>query len=428
LKDPAAQGDSLSRQVAEELASLRKIRKQHESIAQAYQELSVDHQYVKHSLHETEENLRELISVMPAAVYACDRDGIITYYNRQAVEIWGRTPDLSDPPWASLDSRRLYRPDGTLLRSEDMPLREVLSTGVPIVNRDLVLERPDGSRINVLANITALRDSSGVVTGAVSIFQDITELKCIQEERETLLKELERSNRELSAFSYAVSHDLREPVRGVRTLAQLLVRRGDSLQGDSSHVLTMIEQAMGGMERLIESLLRYAQAGQGQLHRQQVPVDRIIESVRLTLAPLITQTAARIVCTPLPAVEADPVMLEQLFQNLIANALQYHRPGEAPIIQITGGYSGGVCQIAVKDNGQGVPRQHQDSVFEPLKRLHGAENPGTGLGLALCRTIVARHGGRIWVESEGSGCGATFNFTLSAAKESPSILMSRPMD
>ena len=123
----------------------------------------------------------------------------------------------------------------------------MLATGVPIVNRELVLERPDLSRINVLANITPLRDSSGVVTGAVSIFQDITELKRIQQDREVLLHELERSNRELSQFSYAVSHDLQAPVRSVRALTQLLVRRDESLQEDSSHLLTLIEQASVGM-------------------------------------------------------------------------------------------------------------------------------------------------------------------------------------
>jgi signal transduction histidine kinase len=342
LKDPEAQGDSLSRKVAAELASLRKLRKQHESIAQAYRELSVDHQYVKHNLSETEENLRELISVIPAAVYAFDRDGTITYYNRQAVELWGRTPALDDPPWAFLDSRRIYSTDGTPLRPEDAPLREVLSTGVPIVNRELVLEHPDLSLVNVLVNIKALRNSSGVVTGAVSVFQDITELKRIQQQREGLLHELERSNRELSQFSSAVSHDLQTPVRNVRALTQLLARRDKSLQEDSSQLLTLIEQAAVGMERLIESLLRYAQAGQGQLNRQRVSVDQIIESVLLTLASLITNTSAQIVCKPLPMVEADPVLLEHLFQNLIANAIQYHRHGEAPAIEISGVWSGEV--------------------------------------------------------------------------------------
>jgi signal transduction histidine kinase len=425
LRDPEARSDSLSRQVAAESTSLRKLRNQHQSISQAYQELSVDHQYVKHNLQETEGNLRELVSVMPAAVYACDRDGVITYYNRHAVEIWGRTPDLDDPPWTSLDARRIYSVDGTLFRSEDVPLREVLATGVPIVNRELVLERSDLTRINVLANISPLRDASGAVTGAVSIFQDITELKRIQQERESLLHELERSNRELSQFSYAVSHDLRAPVRHVRALTQLLVERDHGLLEDSSGLPALIEHAADGMERLIESLLRYAQAGQGQLKRQLVPVEATIESVRATLAPLITETSAQIVHHPLPAVEADPVLLEQLFQNLVANALQYHRPGVAPVIEISCVRSEETCQFAVKDNGQGIPLKYQDRVFEPLKRLHGNETPGTGLGLALCRTIVARHGGRIWVESEGSGSGAIFRFTLSASKESLSIVQSQ---
>ncbi len=422
LKDPEAQKDGLSRQVTAELASLRRLQKKHESIAQAYQELSVNHQYVKHSLHETEENLRELVAVMPAGIYACDKDGVLTYHNQQASEIWGRTPDLDDPPWLFLDSRRMYRPDGTVLRPEDAPLREVLATGVQIVNFELVLERPDLSLINVLANITALRDSSGVITGAVSIFQDITELKRTQKDREVLLKELERSNRELSQFSYAVSHDLQAPVRGVRALTQLLAqRRGDSLPDDSSQLVTLIEQATSGMERLIESLLRYAQAGQGELNRQRVSLGHIVESVRTTLASLIAETGATIVCKPLPEVEADPVLLELLLQNLIVNALQYHRPEVAPVIEISGSVSRGVWEFAVKDNGQGIPLHYQDHVFEPLKRLHGNETPGTGLGLALCRTITARHGGRIWVESEGAGCGATFRFTLSATQDSPSV-------
>jgi two-component system sensor histidine kinase/response regulator len=142
-----------------------------------------------------------------------------------------------------------------------------------------------------------------------------------------------------------------------------------------------------------------------ELNRQRVPVDPIIESVRLTLAPLITKTGARIVYKPMPAVEADPVLLAQVLQNLIANAMQYHRPGEPPVVEISGGRSGAEWRFAVKDNGQGVPHNQQDSIFEPLKRLHGSDTPGTSLGLALCRTIVARHGGHMWVESDGDGCG-----------------------
>jgi signal transduction histidine kinase len=208
----------------------------------------------------------------------------------------------------------------------------------------------------------------------------------------------------------------------VRALTQILARRDDNLQEDSSHLLTLIEQASVGMERLIESLLRYAQAGQGQLDRQPVSVDKVIDSVRRTLALPIASSNAQIVCQPLPVVAADPVLLEHLLQNLVANAIQYHRPEAAPVVVISCEPSGDGWQFAVKDNGQGIPRHHQDGIFEPLKRLHGSETPGTGLGLALCRTIVARHGGRIWVESEGPGSGAIFRFTLVAAEESPSLV------
>jgi signal transduction histidine kinase len=418
LKDPEARQDSLSMHVAGELASLRELRKQHESITQAYQELSVDHQFAKHTLHETEENLRELVSVMPAGIYACDCHGIITYYNRQAIEIWGRMPNLDDPPWSFLDSRRLYRADSTPIRPEDTPLRAVLATGVPVVNLELVLERPDLSRVNILANISALRDSSGAITAAVSIFQDITGLKRVEHEREKLLQELERSNRELSQFSYAVSHDLQAPVRNVRSLAQLLLRRQGGLEEEASHLLTMIGETADGMDRLIEALLRYALAGQGQLSRRRVPLESIVECVRETLSPLIATNSAQIICESLPVVEADPVLLQQLLQNLVANAIQYRRPEEAPVISISATSLEEGWQLAVRDNGQGIPLHYQDSVFEPLKRLHGNEIPGTGLGLALCRTIVARHGGRIWVESEGAGCGSTFFFTLPAVQDS----------
>jgi PAS domain S-box-containing protein len=404
LNDPEAQSDHLSRQVAEELTSLQKLREQHESMAEAYQGLSIDHQHMKHSLHETEEKLRELIAVMPAAVYACDRDGIITYYNRQAGELWGCAPQL--------DSRRIYHMDGTPLPAGESPIKQVLSAGVPIVNGEFALERPDHSRISVLANIAALRDSASAIVGAVSIFQDITELKRIQQEREELLHELERSNRELSQFSYNVSHDLQAPVRNVRALTQLLARRAGSPQEDSSQLLMLIEQSAIGMERLIDSLLQYAQAGQGQLNRQCVNVGEIIESVRMTLASAIAKTGAQISCGPLPMVEADPVLLEHLLQNLVANAIKYHRPDEAPRVEISGEPSKDGWHFSVRDNGQGIPRTDQEVIFEPLKRLHGGETPGTGLGLALCRTIVARHGGRIWVESEGSGYGAIFRFTL----------------
>jgi signal transduction histidine kinase len=414
LNDPEARPDALSRQVAAELASLQELRNQNATMVKAYETLAVDHQHVKESLQDSETNLRELVSAMPAAVYACDAEGLIVYYNQQAVALWGREPQLKELAWSFLDSRLMYRADGTLLRGHEAPVKSVLATGIPVVNRELVLERPDSSRIDVLVNIAPLCDAAGRISGAVNIFQDISEIRRAQQERELLLHELERSNQELSQFSYAVSHDLQAPVRNVRALTQLLVKRNQAAPDDAGHLADLIKQAADGMERLIDSLLRYAQAGQGDIKRQRISADTVIDAVRRSLASLIRETRALILSGGLPTVDADPVLLEHVFQNLIANAINYHQPCEPPVVEIRGEPFEDGWRFAVKDNGQGIPREYQSTIFEPLKRLHGTDTPGTGLGLALCKTIVARHGGRIWVESEGSGCGATFFFTLSA--------------
>jgi PAS domain S-box-containing protein len=412
LKDPEVQADGLSRRIAMEL----------ESLTSAYDALHIDHEYVKQSLQEREVNLRELVSAMPAAVYACDANGFITYYNRYAVELWGRKPDLDGQPWSFLDSRRLYGADGIRLHREQTPVRQVLRTGVPVVNQELVLERPDLSRIHVLVNVAPLCDASGHVWGVMNIFQDITEIKKRQQEREQLLQELERSNRELSQFSYAVSHDLQAPLHTVRALTGLLVKRGGEPLEDAERLAAMIDQAANGMDRLIESLLRYAQAGQGELNRRMVSVEALIESVRLSLGDSIAKASARVICGPLPEVEADPVQLEQVFQNLIANAIKYRKRGESPVIAIEGEPFEQGWRFTVTDNGEGIPREHHREVFEPLKRLHGSETPGSGLGLALCWTIVGRHGGKIWVESEGPGRGASFRFTLSRPAEQSQVV------
>lgn len=336
LKDPEAQADGLSRKVAAELQSLDELRSQNAIMTSEYEALHVDHEYVRQSLQDRETNLRELVSAMPAAVYACDRNGFVVYYNSHAVELWGCAPDLDGEPWSFLDSRGPFRADGTELQGDKAPVREVLATGSPVVNRELVLERPDFSRIHVLANIAPLRDAKDLVCGAVNIFQDITEIKCRQQEREQLLHELERSNRDLSEFSYAVSHDLQAPVRSVRTLTQLLVRRKGGPPEELSHLAALIDQAADGMEHLIASLLQYAQAGQGELSRKTVSAEAVIESARVSLSDSIAKTNARVICHPLPDIDADPIQLQQVFQNLVANAIKYRRPGESPVIEIQG--------------------------------------------------------------------------------------------
>jgi len=364
------------------------------------------------SLPPRDTTVRDLVSAIPAAVYACDSEGRLIYHNHKATDLWDREPQSDDPPWAFLEWRKLLQADGTPFRPEEEPIRGVMASGSPVINQELALERPGAPRIDVLVNMAPLRDSAGCVQGTVCIVQDISCIKRAQQERERLVDELKRSNHELSRFSYALAHDLNAPVRSVRALTQLLIRRTDTTSPDAAHLAGLIEKAALGMEQLVDSLLKYAHAGQGEIRRELVSTQATLDAVRVSLADLIEQGGARISYSGLPAVEADPVLLHQLFQNLIANAIKYHRPGHAPVIVIEGEQSEEGWQFSVADNGQGIPPERQREIFEPLKRLHGSEIPGSGLGLALCRTIVARHGGRIWVESGGQGSGAAFCFTL----------------
>jgi PAS domain S-box-containing protein len=412
LNDPEACGEGLSSQIAADLASLQQLRKENARITEAYETLTVDHQVVEQSLRDRDTTLRDLVSAIPAAVYACDTEGRVIYHNRQATELWGRKSQSLEHVRAFLDWQGLYRTDGTVIRSEDEPIRGVMTSGTPVINQELVLERTDASRVDVLVNIAPLRNSAGRLCGAVCILQDISGIKRAKEEREHLVAELKRSNYELSRFSHAVSHDLQSPIRSVRFLTQLLIRRNDCLPQGAARLADLIEQAASGMEDMVDSLLRYAQAGKGELRRETVSTEAVVDAVRLSLGALIEKTGARISCSALPIVEADPVLLQLLFQNLIANAIKYCRPGHPPVIAIEGDRCDEGWKFAVTDHGQGIPREHQGTIFEPLERLHGSETPGSGLGLALCRTIVARHGGRIWVESKGAGTGATFRFTL----------------
>jgi light-regulated signal transduction histidine kinase (bacteriophytochrome) len=167
------------------------------------------------------------------------------------------------------------------------------------------------------------------------------------------------------------------------------------------------------MEQLIKALLGYAQAGEQSLTRSAVAADAVMVEVCSSLKPLIDESRAEVTCGTLPVVTADPVQLLQLFQNLIGNSIKYSRPGIPPRIYVTAEAIESGHRFAIQDNGIGIDPRHFERVFSPLTRLHGEEIPGTGLGLAVCKKIVERNGGQIWLTSE-PGKGSTFYFSLPA--------------
>jgi light-regulated signal transduction histidine kinase (bacteriophytochrome) len=236
--------------------------------------------------------------------------------------------------------------------------------------------------------------------------------KQVQEIEARLLAEQKRHHDELRQFAYAVSHDLREPIRMIVSYAQLLERRSQAqLEGDSAEFMRYILDAAQRMDRLLGDLLTYSHqfrdAGQPL---EEVDPEGALQGAILMLDAAIRESQAAITNDPLPVVQFDFAQLTQLFRQLIGNAILF-RGTEPPAIHISASDNGDAIQFSVRDNGLGIDARYHEQIFGVFKRLHGRELPGTGIGLAICKRIAEQRGGRIWVESE-PGQGSTFSFTI----------------
>ena len=231
--------------------------------------------------------------------------------------------------------------------------------------------------------------------------------------------ELERSNEALQEFAYVASHDLQEPLRMVASYLQLLRSRyGGKLDGDADEFIEFAVDGARRMQSLINDLLEYSRIGTRTAPMQPTSLSEVLALTQANLRATIDETGARVIVGQMPMVVADPGQLLQLTQNLIANAIKF-RGDAAPVIHIDAARGSRQWEISVRDNGIGLEPRHADRIFQIFKRLHPPnEYPGTGIGLAISRKIVERHGGRIWVESQ-PGQGATFRFTLPDAPPAP---------
>jgi chemotaxis family two-component system sensor kinase Cph1 len=243
---------------------------------------------------------------------------------------------------------------------------------------------------------------------------------------------IERYNQALERVAYIASHDLREPLNTVHTYAELL---DQSIQGkldeDERNLLDFILGGARRMQALIEGLLEYTRvvktANVGENMAVPTSMDEAVQDAISVLENLIRQTGTDIrVDSGLPTVWSRLAPLRQIFQNLFSNAIKYRRPGEPVSIEVHAEVSGTLCMVTVQDYGIGLDMRYSTSIFEAFKRLHGPDVPGSGVGLALCKSIVESFGGTIWVESKGPGTGSSFRFTLpvkngalSAAKPYP---------
>jgi len=251
----------------------------------------------------------------------------------------------------------------------------------------------------------------------VALVKEIAERKQAMEALAQKEQELRRSNEELEQFAYVASHDLQEPLRMVGSYTQLLSRRyKGKLDQDADEFIAFAVDGVTRMQRLINDLLQYSRVG--TKGREPEPTDSrmVLERALANLTTTIEDNKATVNHDPLPSVMADDRQLEQLFQNLVGNAVKFHG-AEPPQVHIRAERSNGCWVFTVKDNGIGIEPQYYERIFQIFQRLHTMkEYSGTGIGLAVCKKIVERHGGRIWVESE-PGKGTSFLFTLPAAEK-----------
>jgi light-regulated signal transduction histidine kinase (bacteriophytochrome) len=264
----------------------------------------------------------------------------------------------------------------------------------------------------MLARAAGLRDAQGKPYRMVGSILDLTERKQAAEDLKKAAEELARSNKELEQFAYIASHDLQEPLRMVSSYTELLARRyKDKLDTTAMEFIGYAVDGARRMSTLINDLLAYSRVNTRQKPTELVDCEEIFRSTLDNLKIVIRETKASVTADALPTVMGDPTQLQQLFQNLVGNAIKFHGE-DSPRVRVSASRRAGVWLFSVKDNGIGIAQEDFERIFLIFQRLHGREEyPGTGIGLAVCKRIVERHGGRLWLESK-QGEGTTFFFTI----------------
>jgi PAS domain S-box-containing protein len=363
------------------------------------------------ALRYAQERLRGIYESSRDAIVYSTLEGNLLDFNSSYCDLTGYSRDeLMQISWQEITPPEYSR-------SEAEIVGHTIATGESAVYEKEYI-RKDGSRVPVEMTAFLVRDADNHPQGLAAFAKDITERRQAQEALQQTIAGLQRSNTELEEFAYVASHDLQEPLRAVGGCVQVLQRRyKDKLDDRADELITHAVEGASRMQNLINDLLAYSRVGTRGKPFSPVDCNQLVADTLRSLQISIRESSAQVEVKDLPTVMADRGQLEQVFQNLIANAIKFR--GEAvPKVLIDARKTDGDWLFAVRDNGIGIEPQYFERIFVMFQRLHTrTEYSGTGIGLAICKKVVERHGGQIWIESEKDQ-GTTFYFTIPHREQS----------
>ncbi len=355
------------------------------------------------ALGASEQKYRSLFNHSRDGIFMTSREGELVEANESLLDMFGYTAE----EMIGMDVRQLYSDC-----SERDRFRETVESTGAVKDYEAKFYRKEGTLIHCLLTANVRLGKDGTVVGYEGIVRDVTDQKRAEHALKDQAKALERSNSDLEHFAYIASHDLQEPLRNISTCLRILEDdHKNHLDASAAQCINYAVESAVRMKALILDLLAYSRVTTGKKSLAQVDCAQILELALNNLNCAITETGAVITHDTLPTISADNTQLLQVFQNLIQNAIKFRKDGP-PQIHVSAARSKHEWIFSVKDDGIGIESQYLDRIFQISQRLHKrSEYDGTGVGLAIVKKVVERHGGRIWVESE-PGAGSTFYFTI----------------
>jgi PAS domain S-box-containing protein len=379
-------------------------------------ELAIYKHRQEKALEESRDLFITMIKSMGDAMIAVDRDLRVTFMNPVAAYLTGHDEAVSIGK--PIDEIAFIKCLNSGEAIGDLA-RKTLREGITVyLGADTLLTNKRGFDVPVGDSIAPIKDAKGNIIGAILVFQDFSAVRRSEEQARRDSLELRRGNEELRKLTAFASHDMREPLRKVMSLGSLLRKKyGDVLNDEGRDYLDRMQSATLRMEGYLGSVLNLARIGAAKTPMQPVDLNRAVADAVSDLEPRLRETGGTVEYGGLPTLNADPVQMCQLFLNLIGNALKYRRPDAAPVVKIDARRLEGqkaFWEIAVADNGIGMDDGRLNRIFEPFERLRERKDvEGWGIGLAICRKIVERHGGELSVVSK-PGKGSTFSIRLPA--------------